>query len=137
MVEPERLSGIDRRHFDRALDRHTSRVEVANVLHEHARLDLLDHIDAVIDHWAIGSEGNIDACAPRVGEGTDTAAADGFAGGGIDKAAAGMRHVLDIEFGHVDAVDEDPMRVQETELHQVANVRAAGFAKVTKKALFD
>ena len=90
MVEPERLGGIDRGHFNRTLDRHSGRVEVANVLHKHARLNLLDHVNAVIDHRAIGAEGDIDARVLGIGEGTDTTAADGFAGGGIDKAAAWM-----------------------------------------------
>src|SRR6187431_2035025 len=97
MIEPERLGGINRSHFDRALDWHARRIEMADVLHEHARLNLLDHVNAVVNHRSIGAERDIDTRAPRIGEGTNTPAADGFAGRCVDKAAADARHMLDIE----------------------------------------
>src|SRR5512144_2581580 len=135
MIEPERLGGIDRGHFDRALDWHARRIEMADVLHEHAHLNLLDHVHAVVDHRPIGAEGDIHARAPRISKRADAATANGFAGRRIDEAAADARHVLDIELCYMDAVNQDPMRVQQTELHQVTDISAPGLAKVTKKAL--
>ena len=135
--EPERLGGIDGRHLERALDRHAGRVEMAHVLHQGADLHLLDHVDRVVDHRAVGAERDVDAGAMRVGERRDAAAADRFARRRVDEARADPRHVLDVELGDVDAMDQDPVRIEDAELHQVAHVGAAGLAQVAQKTLFE
>ena len=87
VLESQRLGGVDGRHLDRALDRHAGRIEMAHMLHQAADLHLLDHVDRIVDHRAVGAERDIDARALRVGERRYPAAADRLAGRRVDEAA--------------------------------------------------
>ena len=91
----------------------------------------------IVDHRPVGAERDIDARALRIGERSDAAAADRFAGRRVDEAAADARHVLDVELGDMDAVDQNPVRIEDAELHQIADIGAAGFPQIFQKALFQ
>src|SRR5262249_53049100 len=48
-----------------------------------------------------------------------------------------VRHVFEIEFGIVNAVNEKPMPIEQSELHQIADIGAACFPQIFQKALFE
>jgi hypothetical protein len=61
---------------------------------------------------------------------TAAAAADRLAGRRVDQRRADAGHLLDVEIGAMDAVDHQPLRIEDAELHQVAHVGAAGLAQI-------
>src|SRR5262245_13767151 len=73
----------------------------------------------------------------RVGERRYAAASDRLAAGRVDEAAADAGHLLDVELGGMDAVDQYPLRVEDAELHQMANVGTAGLTQIFQKTLLQ
>ena len=67
----------------------------------------------------------------------DAAPAHRFARRRVDEAAADAGHVLDIEFGTMDAVNQHPVRIENAELHEIADVGAAGFAQVFQESFLQ
>src|SRR5262249_7164268 len=104
-------------------------------LQERASLHLFDHVDGVINHWAVRTEGDVYASCDCEGCGTNTTAPHRLAGWAINETSSAVRNQPEISRRAVDAVHQNPGRIEKAHLHQHLRVSLSGLAQDLEVAL--